>query len=1004
MPFKRSPMRYAHIMGYTTVIYQEDGECIISVGYDGDIRIWNGIGDDDPPTICVGEHAWAVQQYGERVLIATDLNTVQAYKYPSLDKDGIEFRFTAHVTCLAKNKRFIVAGSEDATIKVLSLDNGEQFELENLGGPVLSIDVSKRDLLAASIGDGKIYIWDMKTKELKKTIEGLPKEKSFEAVMHFSSPSFEPKTGALLAYPIEKEVIIVNTTSWEVVKKYVHPKLSSKLTVCRFSPMGDYIAAGSAKGTICIWDCETDNPIDGENPFEANPITKVVWNPKNNGELAISDGNGQVGTVSDIFIETGEDDADGEDIVLLAEKEAENDDGGFDDIFAAYTKPDEKTESNANKPSKPDEIDSDNEDSDDASNENCIELEKLKSQIMGPTQKSGGPMSDAGYDDDDDRGTMVSERVVVPKSYYQQPPFQPGSTPHSLEHCYLVYNHVGIVRRHATDKENSIEVEFHDSQQHHGIHLNNFLNHTMAGLSETVLAMACPNEDGNPSKIVCINQSAFGKREWTYTMPRCEEVIAVTAADKIVVVATDSRLLRVFTMRGTQREVISVAGPIIALAAYGDHFLVAYHNAPANEDQQISLMVVTCVNFKLRCREVRVPLSPGSELKWLGYSDRGSPVVYDSAGVLNMYHATYNLWFPIYNADNMATKQASDNLFIIKVSESTQDVQLVLCRGAKYPLTTPKPVPINVSISLPMCDPESEKDRLEDDLVRSLYLKVDDTDKLMKETAVKLFALACKNESEQRAKELVETIASSQLIPLVIKYATKIRRYHLADSLAPLLPTFQELEMQEEKLEQESVRENAAIVNELQHINLAAITKKDSTPKIKPLPVGTKKPNNPFRKSTAAGNEGGISSPASSSSHNGANSSSNPLEHLTGKAIGFSASRNSSSGSKLTVAGSSDGGQDENRPQNSGSTTPVGGMKFLPWFELNRDELRRQHPEAAEAELIKIGMREFKTQQSKGQPSTSTAESGTPKRKLEQNDQPETGVSKLAKFGFVKNG
>lgn len=81
--------------------------------------------------------------------------------------------------------QFIAAGSEDATIKVLSVDDGEQFELENLEGPVLSMDASKQDLLAASIGDGKLHIWDMKTKELKKTIHDLPKVKSFEAVVHF---------------------------------------------------------------------------------------------------------------------------------------------------------------------------------------------------------------------------------------------------------------------------------------------------------------------------------------------------------------------------------------------------------------------------------------------------------------------------------------------------------------------------------------------------------------------------------------------------------------------------------------------------------------------------------------------------------------------------------------------------------------------------------------------------------------------------------------------------
>ncbi|XP_050091209.1 WD repeat and HMG-box DNA-binding protein 1 [Anopheles aquasalis] len=1005
MPFKRSPMRYAHIMGYTSVLYQEDGDCIISVGHDGDFRIWHGIGDDDPPTSCVGEHVWSALQYGDRVLIATDLNTVQAYKYPSLDKDGIEFRFTAYATSIVKNKRFIAAGSEDATIKVHSIADGEQFELENLGGPVLSMDVSKQDLLAASIGNGKLCVWDLKTKELKKTFEGLAKVKSFEAVLNFASPSFEPKTGSMLAYPNGKDVIIVSTSSWEMVKKLVNPSLTSELTVCNYSPMGDYIAAGSETGELVVWDCETRKPIDGASSFDANPVTKIAWNPKNNGELAISDGNGQVGTVTDIFIDGGEDDdMNAGDIVEMTEKEEDNaNDDPLDDLYGvavAKGKGKKGGESDA-------ELDDDDED-----NENCIELEKLKSQIMGGTQASRDTHSEMDDEDDADRATVRSERVVVPKSYPQQQPFQPGASPHVNEHCYLVYNHVGIVRRHATDKENSIEVEFHDSQQHHGIHLNNYLNHTMAGLSETVLAMASPAEDGNPSKVVCINQAAFGKREWSYTMPGFEEVVAVTASDKIVVVATDSRLLRVFTARGTQREVVSVPGPIVALAAYGDHFLVAYHSAPANEDQHISLMIVTCVNFKLRCREVHVPLSARAELRWLGYSDRGSPIVYDSLGMMNLYHASSNIWLPIYHADNLPSKGASDTLHIIKVCESTQDVQLVLCRGARYPLTNPKPIPMEVKFTLPICDPDSEKDCLEDELVRSLYLKVNDADKVLKETAVKLFALACKHESEQRAKELVETIASSQLIPLVIKYASKIRRYHLADSLAPLLPTFQEQENQEEKLEQESARENVAIVSELQHINLEAVTKKDTTPKIKPLPVGTKRASNPFRKSAlAASGSDPSSSPASSSSLSSKNGStaSNPLEHLTGKAIGFG----SSSTAARKTAGGEDG-QDENRAQNGGSSvgTP-GGMKFMPWFEQNRTELQGRHPELDESELIKIGMREFRTQQQQKQVTTAGQSPGTPdtsstskvaaeKRKLDETDRPESGVSKLAKFGFVK--
>lgn len=71
-----------------------------------------------------------------------------------------------------------------------------------------------------------------------------------------------------------------------------------------------------------------------------------------------------------------------------------------------------------------------------------------------------------------------------------QPPFQSSATPQNLEHRYLCWNHVGIVRCHKTAAENSIEVEFHDVSTHHGIHMDNYLHHTMASLSSTVVALA----------------------------------------------------------------------------------------------------------------------------------------------------------------------------------------------------------------------------------------------------------------------------------------------------------------------------------------------------------------------------------------------------------------------------------------------------------------------------------------------------------------------------------
>lgn len=56
------------------------------------------------------------------------------------------------------------------------------------------------------------------------------------------------------------------------------------------------------------------------------------------------------------------------------------------------------------------------------------------------------------------------------------------------------------------------------------------------------------------SKLVCITLGASG-REWSTEMPQDEEILAIGAGDKLVAVATDQRILRLFTVFGTQREV-----------------------------------------------------------------------------------------------------------------------------------------------------------------------------------------------------------------------------------------------------------------------------------------------------------------------------------------------------------------------------------------------------------------------------------------------------------------
>lgn len=139
------------------------------------------------------------------------------------------------------------------------------------------------------------------------------------------------------------------------------------------------------------------------------------------------------------------------------------------------------------------------QDDDDDDGENVISLSKIKKSLT------------VGDDDAKSHSDIASEfhateaKNVLPEINLQAP-FQPGSSPIHLLSRFMVWNDTGIVKCYNSDKEDdsSIEVEFHDSSVHHSIHINNYLRHTMAALSSQALALSCPANDGNPSKLVVV--------------------------------------------------------------------------------------------------------------------------------------------------------------------------------------------------------------------------------------------------------------------------------------------------------------------------------------------------------------------------------------------------------------------------------------------------------------------------------------------------------------------
>ncbi|XP_059050858.1 WD repeat and HMG-box DNA-binding protein 1 [Achroia grisella] len=940
MKIDSKPLRYAHAEGHTDVCYTEDGKNIITCGHDGDVRIWLDIEDDDPISHCVGESALAICFKEKRLYVATDNHAVQAYTFPAFDKDGIVTRFTAPVTQIKSASKMEALGcsSENMEAKICSLEGGAPlFIMSQHKGPVLSIAICPHMKYASSAsGDGVMRIWDIDTQNIVKEVSCVTKINTFYVAKALCRMDFEPLEGKYLAYPNNREIVLLDCESWSQRMTFTHGLIKCAISQCLFSPCGQYLAGSTVAGQIAIWEVQTGTCLDVvEHPTSHN-VSAMAWNPKGNGVLAYCDVAGQLGTLINCYGKDSRQIGDNVDVMDDIEMVERDDDN--DDIV-------------------------DNLIGNDSDDDNAISLEKIKNETLG-----------LPIEHDDSR---PPSRVAPPSTVPPQGPFQPSSTPTHLEHRYMCWNDIGIVRCHTSENgESSIDVEFHDTNIHHGIHLNNYLNHTMASLSSTVLALACET----PSKLVCISLVGSSK-EWSVSLPDTEEVLCVTAASGIVACATNSRLLRLFTPMGTQRQVISLPGPVVCLAAYNTTVMAVYHKTdPGISDQHLAMDIIATNGRQVRSKTVPLPLTPSSKLSWVGATDVGSPCAYDNTGVLRLYDVASGVWMPICDTNNHS-RGASDTWFVVSVSELVQTVRAILCRGTSFPVTAPKPIINELPIQIPLCELDSEKSQYEEQLVRWAHTTSDVDVKNARETALKLFALACRSEIEQRAIELMELLKDDRLLILAAKYASRSGRIHLADKLSNLADIWEKEAdkmnvAQNTHFQELDTQETYDVTSTEQDLNTSLIIPQKTKEKkienitpIKPVPIKSSPGGvrNPFRKQQEAIK---VQSPLS----------------LTERT--------------LVEVHSTDVPAENTLP-----LKPLEGETFVDWFSRNKQTLEQQQPELTPSELTRHGVRMFKSIQTKA----NNNETNGQKRKIddltETSDPPVTSASKQSKlsaFAFQK--
>ncbi|XP_053199787.1 WD repeat and HMG-box DNA-binding protein 1 [Scomber japonicus] len=833
MPSERKPMRYGHSEGHTEVCFDDSGKFIVTCGNDGDVRIWEGLDDDEPKFITVGEKAYSLALKNGKLVTASSNNTVQIHTFPDGDPDGILTRFTTnatHVTFNSSGSR-VAAGSSDFMVKVVEVsDSSQQKTLRGHEAPVLSVAFDpKDDFLASASCDGSVVVWNIEEQTQVVSWPLLQKTNDVTNAKSLCRLAWQPRTAKFLAVPVDTKVHLYERGSWDHVTTLSDDLLTQPINVVVWSPCGQFLAAGCIGGFMAVWDVNSKLCVERQKHEKGFTVCSLAWHPSGS-QIAYTDTEGCLGLLDGLSTSASSTSTSSSTTTKVPQKD-------YDDLFDDDD--DDRLmddgQSDTNSPVKR-AVARDNDDDDDddlmpatgrVRNRGAI-LDDENSLDTGSLKLGQGM-----YGDDDDAGSAIvpAAAPLVPLHPVYEGPlptppqkaFQAGSTPAHLTHRFMMWNSVGIVRGYNDDQDNAIDVEFHDTAVHHAMHLTNNLGHTIADISQEAVLLACPSTDELTSKLQCLHFSSWDtNKEWMVDLPKDEDARALCLGQGWAAVATSTMMLRLFSIGGVQKEVFSLPGPVVCMAAHGEQLLIVYHRATGFDGEQA--LAVQLLQFGRRKRQTingePLPLSHKAHLSWLGFTAEGTPCYVDSDGVVRMLNRSLgNTWTPVCNTRETC-KSKSDHYWVVGVHENPQQLRCIPCKGSRYPPTLPRPAVAILPFKLPLCQTTTEKGQMEEQFWRSSLFhnhygflsssgyEIDEdgqtqSQKEQQELLMKMFALSCKLEREFRCVELAEMMTQN-VVTLAIRYASRSRRMALAQRLSEIaLEKANQIQEEEEEEEQE---------------------------------------------------------------------------------------------------------------------------------------------------------------------------------------------------------
>ncbi len=262
------------------VKFSSNGSFFAAVEEQGNLLVFDNTGSvpvikDTIDTGTSGAFSADISPANDKVAVGCTSGKLKIY---NLSDGSLALSLTAHSgyvrsVSFAPNGNFFATGGSDKKMKIWSATGTLLFTCTGHTGEVASVKVTNDNAFVVTGGwDGKVKIWDAATGALVKTINAATKE--------VNQVDVSPNNSMLVAATSDKTAKIWGMATGDLLATF--GKVDSGVVwTAAWSPLGDRIVTGTAKGDVILWNVATvSGTEEGPRPelsLEISPNPATDW-------------------------------------------------------------------------------------------------------------------------------------------------------------------------------------------------------------------------------------------------------------------------------------------------------------------------------------------------------------------------------------------------------------------------------------------------------------------------------------------------------------------------------------------------------------------------------------------------------------------------------------------------------------------------------------------------------------------------------------------------------